>query len=255
MKTKFNLLTILVILFSISMTAQVNLLSNGNFEESVAADDGAGIVQDLKGWTGKELRLEGSTVITGTYCARFSGAAKAGYAQQTIDVTGETMYYFSCKAYVTENDPAATFKINVKADNGDWTALAESSATTVETLTGEYTTPAGATSLIVQFKKDQAIGYVDDCYVGITVPTSITKTQIEESKSQVFVNASKQLSISSDVSLSSYSIYNLSGQLIKQRQQLNAPTVMVNANDLSGLYIVNMKTVDGETLQHKVLVK
>ncbi len=261
MKTIKNLVAILTVLFSFSLSAQ-NLLVDGGFE---------GLVPDALGAWAKngdvtiDSKAEGGTnpdwVIRGNETARFAGRNSNVSLQQKVAVTVGETYAYSCVMRLCnwdgENVNGGTFTGFVAYDEAGvltWDPILTSQSADTVFLSGEFTVPEGVDSVLVQVKKDKELLWIDDVFFGIEGGASAL-LEVESKQFTTVTVASKQLSLQSETPMSGYAIYTLSGQLLKQSTGLSVNQMTVDANKFQGVFIVNVMMKDGGVESHKVLIK
>ncbi len=244
---KITLLTSILLILGLGLSAQ-NLIIDGGFE-----------TQDKTLWAGStddlKWNINSDLVISDTVTARLAGAARAAAVYQSIAVEAGATYDFSFKTNITDSLQRVVGEVSASIEAPFvFDSLFSTSSDTTVTVSGQYTVPQGVDTIHVQFRKSGGIAFFDDVYFG-KVETSAIR-QVENKKiSSISVSAGKQINMSCEQPILSYSIYAISGKKVMQDSQLSAKSVSVNANQLNGIYIVSIQAENGTYNNHKLLIK
>jgi hypothetical protein len=269
---KTNLLVFAMFLFATVSFGQKNLVDtlNGDFEKGT-----------LEYWRFVEVGASVcSAEITddannGNYAAKVTWGVDAGLQDVVFDYwdvpyylpcLGDTDYVFKASAYM---EGSGILRMNMTFFDGD-------SGLVNGTIVGDYAdiswqpgsfyedhewvvrSPETAKSVIIGFRvfnadssrwpTETVITYIDDVQLweGNT-PTTDVRTHSIDNHIRVYPNpSSDQLKIQTDSYIEKVSIYNLTGQMVKDVQTREEKNAIIDISDLSpGIYLVKVKSSNG----------
>lgn len=96
-----------------------------------------------------------------------------------------------------------------------------------------------------------------DGELGDPISNNVSINKIENYNMSIFPNPSdKEMQISANSEISSYSVFDLTGKLILSQSDINANTAIIPRNGLkNGLYLAQISDVNGNSITRKIIFK
>lgn len=224
-----------------------NLIVNGFFETG-----------DLFGWEGSNIGIltnNNANIFEGTTSGRI--LANPGELYQIIEVEPNTIYSVSLynKWFV---QPSAPITIDILNQNDN--SIIASQSTTANTnwnqVEFEFTTPSNVSEIKFIIEKGNEPGWFIDNAVMHKIETLTTNQPTTLNEVKIYPNPSTgQINISSQQNLSSISIFNLQGKLIKEVLNINKKGVRIELENISsGVYFVQSSNRYGNKSIQKLII-
>lgn len=244
MKKKL-LLTAILMAFVGTLSAQTNLISNGDFETWTVSNVPDGWNSDTWGEVRQQTPNTDPALdrsFDGTICVRLSAVNNYSELKQTVTVVSGVTYNitYSGRAQAgagngTGNSGQVLY-CEVIEDGGATVAISNIATDENTTPTTAYTVPAGITSITIKLYKNSGIAYFDN--VSITESTLGIDDLKQFSFSSYPNPATDYINLSAAKNIEKIEVYNLLGKQVL-RENISSRTKQVNVSNLSdGIYIM-----------------
>lgn len=221
------------------------LVVNGDFEKG-----------DLSGWTVASGEVETADPIAGT-TSYLRGWGKGDLIEQTIATEAGKAYSLSYEGKVAWQWIYINAKIIDAADGTTEIAATSIFNNNQSPASLDFTAPAGG-SVILKFTKtadSPGKAWIDNVSIVENVTTAVGT--IKENTLNVFPNPSNGiLTLSNETAISTYRVFNASGQLVQERSALLVNEVSIDlSQEKKGLYMLQVTDESGNTQTSKLIIK
>ena len=219
-----------------------NLFVNGYFETG-----------NLSGWTGSNIDIL-SSAYEGTTAGRIK--ANAGSISQIVAVESAAAYdlSFYAKWFVAPSAPISIQILNASTDAIIATKIMTTS--TVWNLVAlNFTVPNGVTSIKFKVEKGSSPGwFIDNAFL---IQSNLLGVNALELKSvSIYPNpTSGNFTLKGKIVIVSYELYNVQGQLIKNKKNIMSIETEINISEQTeGIYFLKIKDVNGNSFSEKIIL-
>lgn len=224
-----------------------NLIVNGFFESG-----------DLFGWEGINIGIltnNNANIFEGTTSGRI--LANVGELYQIIEVEPNTVYDFSLytKWFVPPSEAIDVAILNT-ADDSVITSQEMTTSTSWNLIEFEFTTPSDGDEIkFIVAKGNEPGWFIDNAVMHKIETLSFNLPSISRVFSLHPNPSSGQINISSQQNLSSISIFNLQGKLIKEVLKINKKEIRIELENISsGVYFVQSTNRYGNKSIQKLII-